>query len=220
MFTNIMPANLAGALLRKFPQELSNHFPETAMFGLNPMVPPEFPVPFVQIRDGYGRILSITPQRVEISFNRSSGSSVDVSKSVNFAVERFDAIWDSLTGLGIEFNRFATVVNRVTQEAMKPGALVKMFCKAETARHAFRGAESFEIHAHKTFDAGFGTLNSWVRLRTAKQDVSGKERDVVLVEQDMNTPPSATPNDLASMKSFFGGIGRALDDCFKVYFPK
>ena len=176
-------------------------------------------MPFVQIADNAGKILSITPQRVEISFNQQTDKNLDVSQSTQYAMERLEAIWESLTNLGIEFNRFATVVNRITKGSMKPGELVRKFCKPAAASGPFKRTENFEIHSHKTFDAGFGALNSWVRLRTAKQGVSGNEKDVVLVEQDMNTPPNSKANDIISMQRFFSGIGPAIENCFKIYFP-
>ena len=207
------------AIFRSIPEEWTTHLrgePDFMPFGSG--FPPDFPIPLMQFKnEDSSKVIQITRLRIEAGFSKKSSETLEIAKAMNFALDRFSEIWNSLEKAGIGVNRFAVVVKRISSAQFTPKALVDRFCNDAARNGPFRRPESFEIHAHKVFNAGFASLNSWVRNCTAKR--IDNQLEVVTVEQDMNSLIGEADKSGEDLRTFFSSIAETLEDCFQVYYP-
>ncbi len=121
--------------------------------------------------------------------------------------------------------RLAAVVTRYTRME-RPGLfLAKHFCHERWHAAPLNRPENLELHAHKRYRlAGQFDVNSWVRNKTGKESPAGGDvRDIVLVEQDINTVTEEEPQvtfDEGQIRRFFTEVVPEFDHILRLYYPE
>lgn len=204
-------------LFKKIPADWDKELDgETLFFPLGSELPEEIPVPLFSLSSkDTSQVVSVTRQRIELHYKQISEKSVDLAESINNAKARLAHVFDNGS---VEANRLAVVVQRNSREVYTAKMLAMEFCTEQANKGPLARPESFEIHAHKAFDAKFGKLNSWVRLKSAKRTRDGV--DVVIMEQDMNTAAPHKTLSKIEVDRFFSTIVADLDECFAKYYPQ
>ena len=120
--------------------------------------------------------------------------------------------------------RLAAVLSRYTIHPSPGIFLATHFCKESWLEAPLNRPESFELHAHKKFnlDDKF-IVNSWVRNKTGTLTQKESIDPIILVEQDINTPPEEIGNkDFSNeeISDFFKCAIAEIENILKLYYPE
>lgn len=116
----------------------------------------------------------------------------------------------------------AVVVRYAFQES--PGLFLSThFCHERWLNAPLNRPESFELHAHKRFlMANRFQVNSWVRNKTGTLQHENAQRNIILIEQDLNTLSENLPSsayNIEEMTQFFEAVVPELDHILSLYYP-
>jgi hypothetical protein len=121
--------------------------------------------------------------------------------------------------------RLAAVLMRAAP-ATDPGfGLAKHFCREEWWQgQPLNRPAAFEIHAHKRYEiSDWGSVNSWMRVKTGHRAVGGQQHEVIVAEQDINTvveDANGTSYSDEEIRTFFSRVSREFDEILRLYFPQ
>jgi hypothetical protein len=97
------------------------------------------------------------------------------------------------------------------------------FCQDRWLTGPLAQVENFELHAHKSFVlAGRFRVNMWVRSKTGAISSDQKNRPVVLVEQDLNTPLEDMEMQAfveEDIEQFFVATEPKFEEILQLYYP-
>ncbi len=183
----------AGRFMRGLYPAWSEQFDaDPTILPTMPGLPREVPRVTLQSRSGE-RKCEVAPGRINIAWRR-----VDAEHPIPAPSDVFTGmlqkLLEYLETTGVQAKRLAAVVSRYAVHPSPGLFLARHFCKEEWAETPLNRPESFELHAHKSFDMGPFSVNSWVRNRTANLVQSGQESPILSVEQDINTVLGVSPD--------------------------
>jgi hypothetical protein len=168
--------------------------------------------------------LQISPLRIDFFWKGGIKDEKNSNKSefIGLAEEVLDYYQDISK---VVYGRLALVVERIAF-IDKPGiSLAWHFCKEERTNTVLNRPDYFEIHAHKRYKVNdeFPDINSWIRHKVViLKSGEHKGERVILVEQDLNTPPENI-NDVDFNKEmrhhFFKVIPIEMYSILKKYYP-
>lgn len=120
--------------------------------------------------------------------------------------------------------RLAGLATRFARHPHPGLFLARHFCDKRWEQAPLNRPESFELHAHKSFDLGVRPFvaNSWVRSKTASMTETEPASPIVLIEQDINTRSQDVATHAFSrtdVAGFFADVGRELDVMLDIYYP-
>jgi hypothetical protein len=116
--------------------------------------------------------------------------------------------------------RVAVVVTRYAPHESPGLSLARHFCQDRWHKAPLNRPESFELHAHKSYDLKGFTVNSWFRAKSGVMTEKTVTTKVVLAEQDVNTVPRDTAMTDDEVSAFFAICPPELDHILQLYFPE
>ncbi len=186
-------------------------------------LPPEIPLTLLQSRDGQYRC-EFAPARVNLFWRHVDDDHpvLELAEFLEFAANLFGRYVQVVPA---PIARMAAVSLRTVEDEAPGRSLASHFCKEQWLQAPFDRPEGFELHAHKVYSLdGRWTVNSWVKNRTGTITVGERRRNVLIVEQDINTTaPDAgeTSRDLTtSLGDFFRIAPREMADVLGLYYPE
>lgn len=126
----------------------------------------------------------------------------------------------------LHVGRLALVLTRMADGEPNPTqVLINRFCHDEVKVQPFNHSEHFEVHNHKKYLLkSFGReVNSWVRCKSLTLNGPEGGKEVIVVEQDINTlAESVMENrfDGDSVRNFFACATAEADAILRIYFPE
>ena len=192
---------------------------ETISLPLPPDVPAEVPSVLLSSRDGAHR-MEVSRARVNVIWHRRSETVANLESIFDEFANRLATVFEqSGAGLG----RLAGVVLREASIPEPGVALSRQFCRDEYLSGPLNRPEGFELHAHKTFvlvpDV---TVNSWIRIRTAKGGSPPSQYGHVTVEHDINTLAEELETrrfGRDNIVEVLSAVSREVDVILAMYFP-
>lgn len=116
--------------------------------------------------------------------------------------------------------RVAAVVTRYGAQADPGLFLARHFCQDRWHQAPLNRPESFELHAHKSYEHKGFTVNSWFRAKSGLMTEPAASTKVVLAEQDLNTVPREKALSDDEISAFFAVCPAELDHVLALYFPE
>lgn len=223
-------ANLQFATNRVLPQLLSVLGTD---FDGDPIVlpvpegaPPEVARIILQSKDGALRMeLSLARVDVRRRVSLDDGAVTPLTDFIELArrsIAAFNVTTAATAG------RVALVLTRVQFHESPAFAIAKHFCRPELLSNEpenkgpLNRPEAIEIHALKKFKMGPLLVNSWVRCKTATFTGDREKRPLILVEQDINTPPERLEEAQfgeQEISEFFDLAATEVETIMRLYFP-
>lgn len=190
---------------------------QTTSFPLPADAPPDFPAVSVASKDG-SWLVEMTRARVNVAWLNQHGRTRSLRRVFSELSKRLVMI---LAEQQVVVGRLAALATRVADVPAPGVALSRQFCRPKWIDGPLNRPAGFELHAHKTFDLlPELTVNSWVRIKTAKG--GSPDYRYVVVEQDVNTlgPELETRNfGQRETSSIFRAAAVELDSILAMYFP-
>lgn len=207
----------AGTVMRSF-------FPVVPQFDGDPQTfgddaagfPPDVPRVMLTSRSGQWRC-QVAPARVDVFWNRTNTGDVESLSSVLARAAAIIKTFQSRTQRAAL--RLATVVTRYAPNDSPGTTLAQHFCQERWQAQPLNRPESFELHAHKLYELKGFSVNSWVRAKSGHKRAGDTSSKIVLVEQDLNTPPRAVALSDDEVSAFFAVCPPELDHILGLYFP-
>lgn len=120
--------------------------------------------------------------------------------------------------------RIAAVVDSFSPHSSPGKFLAQHFCKNELIEAPLNRPESFELHAHKKYPLGGSFIvNSWVRNKTGIFGKGENKKDIILVQQDINTIEEETSDRKFTsdeIAGFYGSVEPEMLTILKLYYPE
>jgi hypothetical protein len=183
--------------------------------------PREVPKLILQSSTGTWRC-EVGSDRVNILWNRVKND-LPVLSMNEFYMEATRLFLDYRESIQPRVGRFAAVVTRYALQPSPGLFLSRHFCQEKWHSAPLNRPQSFELHVHKRFlIADQFQVNSWVRSKTGTLQQENAPQEIVLVEQDLNTPSEDLPSrsyDMDEMRKFFQVVIPEFDAILKLYFP-
>lgn len=177
--------------------------------------PAEVPRVFLHARSGGWRC-QIAPARIDVFWSRSDGGRTQLA-DVLAEASRLLRMYLQTTKRSCV--RVAAVVTRYAPRENPGLTLARHFCQERWHEKPLNRPESFELHAHKSYDFKGFVLNSWLRAKSGVMTERGSTTKVILVEQDLNTVARATPVSDDDVSAFYLVSPTEFDDILGLYFP-
>ncbi len=103
--------------------------------------------------------------------------------------------------------------------------LARHFCAERWWKtQALNRPEAFELHAYKRYDvAGWGTVNSWMRVKSGQLTRGETRTPTIVTEQDVNTlaeDEAQTSYSDERLRAFFASIPAEVASTLGLYFPE
>lgn len=124
------------------------------------------------------------------------------------------------TSFDLRVNRIASIKHSYVKCENPSTNLAQHFCNPKALENPLKRTENFELHSHKVYKIHDKLdVNSWVRNKTAMMEPEHKQ--VILVEQDLNTLPAATDFNLESddIRQFFSHSESEFQEIIAAYYP-
>lgn len=171
--------------------------------------------------------LEISGIRAAFTWRKKDGQqALDVEKFVRQSREVLDFYLEMAPAMA---GRLALILHRVALNEEPAKTLAKHFCRERWLIAPLNRPETFELHAHKSFQLSDEfKVNSWIRCKSG--DISTQPTDpsaslvqpVVFVEQDINTL-SEIAGDIVfnsqQIQSFLTSVFQEADHVLSIYFP-
>ena len=201
-----LSTNLIGKLL----EELSDlNSPPIAM-----PIPENMPkeIPRVLLKSGDGSIEArLAPARSDIIWRRSTPETKpmpDLAQIVSSYLVRIHLIINN------PLARFGFIANHFLEADDPSSYLANSFASESARERILHPIQQFEIHwlLHEILDE-FGTVNHWVRLRSATINRGSDSEDapVISIENDVNTVVSEIPSNFFEHSQIPGFFSAAAD---------
>ncbi len=127
--------------------------------------------------------------------------------------------------LEIPFGRIAVVVERQINIENSGLELAKHFCKGQWINTVLNRPEKFQLNAFKRYKINdrFPEVNSWIKSTgNVKKSYLELSRDIITVQQDLNTPQENTNESdysLEEINEFLAIALKEMEIILKGYFP-
>jgi hypothetical protein len=208
----------AGAVMRSFFPEIPELDGDPQTFGDESVgFPPEVPRVLLGSRSGQWRC-QVAPARIDVFWNRTDASEDrDLPALLGRASAIIKTYQQRVQRLPL---RVAALVTRYAPNDNPGIALAQHFCQARWQSQPLNRPESFELHAHKSYNLKGFPVNSWFRAKTGLKTAGGAISKVVLADQDLNTTLRGTPLSDDEVSAFFAICPPELDYILGLYFPE
>lgn len=164
--------------------------------------------------------LQITEERADLFWQQQGpDDAIEPARLIAAAVDTLLPLTELDNRLRVV--RLAFIVTRVMPQENPGRTLAEFFCRTQLLQGPLNRPEGFELHAHKAYDPARGPrVNSWIRWKTAARQEEDRARDVIVVEQDLNTPlpaPDQPSFDADQVRSFFDVMQSEADAILSLY---
>lgn len=204
---------------------LKSFFPAVPLFDGEPQtisedgigLPPEVPRLVLPEKSGRWRC-QIAPARMDLFWNRVDGGPKDDLRTVLNEAAKVIRMYRQK--MSVTPRRVAAVVTRYAPHSDPGIFLAQHFCQPRWQEAPLNRPESFELHAHKSYDLKGFSVNSWFRAKSGLMTEREASTKVVLAEQDLNTVPRSQALSDDEISAFFAICPDELDHVLGLYFPE
>ncbi|MGI8426718.1 MAG: hypothetical protein ACR2M4_09030 [Actinomycetota bacterium] len=202
---------------------LQHFHPSVAsIFNVEPVVlpsgglPPEIPRVLLASEGGQWQA-QVGPLRCDLIWR-----SPDTQNSAQIAAVLSQAagwLFKYLEMTGSTAGRAAVVLTRFVECKLPGLMLAHHFCQERWYEQPLNRPQSFELHAHKSYQLGQTEVNSWFRAKSGEFETVEQKAPIVLAEQDLNTLPRDGELPHHEAATFFVACPEELDHILSLYFP-